>query len=87
MKLKIAAIAALAATGLSGCMSYDEADEVVVSQPPMGPGAIAGTVAADRDGDGVVDGYYRDGYYYAFEAPPCPVTEPAYVPAPSGERG
>lgn len=88
MKLKIVVAAALCATGLAGCQSYDSyEDDVVVAQPPLGPGAIAGTVAADRDGDGVVDGYYRDGYYYPFEAPPCPEPDPVYAPAPSGERG
>jgi hypothetical protein len=41
--------------------------------PTTGPGAIAGTVAADRNGDGVIDGYYTsDGAYHAFQAPPCP---------------
>ncbi|SNS75795.1 hypothetical protein SAMN06295912_1156 [Sphingomonas laterariae] len=57
--------------------------------PPMGMGAIAGTVAANRDGDGIVDGYYTaDGVYHAFTAPPCPPPPPPPAPPPrSGERG
>jgi hypothetical protein len=53
-------------------------------------GGVAGAIAADRDGDGVNDGYYKDGVYHAYDAPPPP---PAYTPPPpppsyrSGERG
>ncbi|MEG8038433.1 hypothetical protein QP166_03395 [Sphingomonas sp. LR60] len=52
--------------------------------PP--PGAVAGSHAADRDGDGIVDGYYTsDGIYHPY-APPAPPPPP---PAPTrrGERG
>lgn len=54
--------------------------------PPPMTGAVAGSTAADRDGDGIVDGYYTaDGMYH-------PIMAPAPLPAPQlayrrGERG
>lgn len=74
--------------GLAACTNMD--DDVAVSPvAPVGAGAIVGTVAADRNGDGIADGYYTsDGTYVAFQAPPCP--QPAYAPPPApatGERG
>ena len=63
MQLKYVALAAGGLMALSAC-SKNEAP--VTTAPPVGPGAIAGTVAADRDGDGYVDGYYTaDGIYHA----------------------
>lgn len=54
--------------------------------PTLGPGAIVGTQAADRDGDGIIDGWYSaDGIYHQFVGPPCPPPPPP--PARSGERG
>lgn len=70
---------------LGGCASSSGPIPSPAAPPPprsaLPPGAIPGTVAADRDGDGVVDGYYTsDGVYH-----------PNYVPPPSpsrrGERG
>jgi hypothetical protein len=59
----------------------------VAPAAPVGPGAIAGSVAADRNGDGIVDGYYSpDGMYHAFVAPPCPPPPPP-PPSRRGERG
>jgi hypothetical protein len=59
--------------------------------PPLGPGAIVGTMAADRNGDGIVDGWYTaDGVFHPFIAPPCPPPPPPPLPPPpprSGERG
>lgn len=72
---------------LMACSNMDDAPVAPVA--PVGPGAIVGSVAADRDGNGVADGYYTtDGTYVAFQAPPCP--QPVYTPAPApatGERG
>lgn len=47
------------------------------------PGAVSGSTAADRDGDGVVDGYYTsDGMYHPNYTPPPPPPV-----SPHGERG
>lgn len=80
------ALALVAATALTACASNREE---LAPAPPPGPGAIVGTIAADRDGDGVVDGYYTaDGMYVAFQAPPCPPPPPPPpLPTPRGERG
>jgi len=54
-------------------------------------GGLAGAVWADRNNDGVVDGYVYNGQYYngAPAATTTTVVEPAPAPAPmrSGERG
>ena len=74
--------------GLAACTNSE--DVAVVPAPPMGPGAIAGSVAADRNGDGIADGFYTaDGTYVAFQAPPCPAPQMMQPPppAPTGERG
>lgn len=75
------------AVGLTACANNE--DVAVAPAPPMGPGAIMGSVAADRNGDGIADGYYTaDGTYVEFQAPPCPPPPPPPPPpAPSGERG
>lgn len=85
--LSIAVLLTAAAGGLTACANHDEM--AVAPAPPAGPGAIAGSVAADRDGDGIADGYYTaDGMYVAFQAPPCPPPPPPPPPpAPTGERG
>lgn len=66
---------------MGGCSSSGDAIPAPAppppARPPLPPGAIPGTMAADRDGDGVVDGYYTsDGVYH-----------PTCVPPPSGSRG
>jgi hypothetical protein len=54
--------------------------------PPPMTGAVAGTTAADRDGDGIVDGYYTpDGFYHPYIAP-TPAPAPRYL-SRRGERG
>lgn len=72
---------------LTACANTEDAP--VAPAPPVGPGAIVGTVAADRNGDGIADGYYTaDGSYVPFQAPPCPPPPPPPPPpAPTGERG
>ncbi|MBB4641580.1 hypothetical protein [Rhizorhapis suberifaciens] len=85
MKYRYLAILMAGTLSLGACATNQE--EEVVPSPPVGPGAIAGSVAADRDGDGIADGYYStDGMYHAFQAPPCPPPPPP-PPSPSGERG
>lgn len=70
---------------LTACATNQE--EEIIPAPPVGPGAIVGSVAADRDGDGIADGYYTsDGIYHPYQAPPCPPPPPP-PPSPSGERG
>ncbi|MDV5822949.1 hypothetical protein [Sphingobium naphthae] len=84
MQLKYVALAAGGLMALSAC-SKNEAP--VTTAPPVGPGAIAGTVAADRDGDGYVDGYYTaDGIYHGVQGPPYPPPPPPPPPR-AGERG
>lgn len=74
------------AIGLSACAPREEV--AVAPAPPIGPGALIGTVAADRNGDGIPDGYYTaQGAYVPFQAPPCPLPPPPPPMAPRGERG
>jgi len=63
-------------------------EEEVAAMPPPPPGAVAGSVAADRDGDGIVDGYYTaDGVYHANAVPMPPAPPPPPPPSSMGERG
>lgn len=61
-------------------------DVAYAPPPPTQVGAVPGSVAADRDGDGIIDGYYTsDGVYHP--------NQPAYAPPPPppptrvGEKG
>jgi len=84
--LSISLLLAGALGGLTACANTE--DVAVAPAPPVGPGAIVGTIAADRNGDGIADGYYTsDGTFVAFQAPPCPPPPPPPPPPPSGERG
>jgi len=87
MNSRYLAILVAGAASLSACATMD--DEPPPPPPPLGVGAIFGSVAADRDGDGVADGYYTsDGVYHPFVPPPCPICPPPPPPpSPSGERG
>lgn len=89
--MRVLSIAALLATSLGLAACADMRDDVAVAPaPPAWPGVIVGSVAADRNGDGIVDGYYTsDGTFVAYQAPPCPAPAPMMqpAPAPSGERG
>jgi hypothetical protein len=84
--LSLSLLLAAALGGLTACANTEKV--AVAPAPPVGPGAIVGSVAADRNGDGIADGYYTsDGTYVAFQAPPCPPPPPPPPPPPSGERG
>jgi hypothetical protein len=84
MRKTVIMIAGIAALSLSACAREEE--DIVSAPPPLPPGALPGTIAADRDGDGIVDGYYTaDGTYYANHAPAAPPPPPR--PTRRGERG
>jgi hypothetical protein len=89
-KMRVASLSLILAgsIGLAACANTEEV--AVAPAPPLGPGAIAGSVAADRNGDGIADGFYTaDGTYVPFQAPPCPapqMMQPPPAPA-TGERG
>ncbi|QZP06885.1 hypothetical protein [Caenibius sp. WL] len=77
MKIRTMILAATGSIVLAGCASNDP--------PPPPPGAVPGSVAADRDGDGIIDGYYTsDGVYHPNYVPPPPPPPP---PSRTGERG
>lgn len=75
-------LAGLGALALTACSKQEE----VAAAPPPPPGSVAGSTAADRDGDGIIDGYYSaDGIYHANYTPPPPPPPPE--PTRLGERG
>ena len=85
MRLKPMMLAGLAVLALSAC-AKEEHVAPPPPPPPPPPGAVAGSIAADRDGDGVVDGYYSaDGIYHPNALPPPPPPPPP--PTRAGERG
>ena len=82
MRFQPLLLGALGALALSACSQQEE----VAAAPPPPPGAVPGSVAADRDGDGIIDGYYTaDGIYHPNYTPPPPPPPPA--PSRLGERG
>jgi hypothetical protein len=85
MRVKIMMLAAFGGLALSACTQKEEV--AVAAPPPPPPGSIAGSTAADRDGDGMVDGYYTSDGIYHPNMPPPPPAAPAPVPSRAGERG
>lgn len=82
MRIQTILLAGLGGLSLAACATQDE---VAVAPPPPPPGSVAGSTAADRDGDGIVDGYYTaDGIYHPYAAP---VYAAPPVPTRQGERG
>ena len=85
--LSCTAILALSACAKKEIAVAEPAPVAAPVVPPAPQGAVLGSTAADRDGDGLVDGYYTsDGIYHQAVTP-----APAY-PAPrmamrNGERG
>ncbi|MBW8754327.1 MAG: hypothetical protein JF595_09260 [Sphingomonadales bacterium] len=57
--------AAVGAAGGAGVAALAGGDVLTGAVVGAAVGGIAGAVWADRDNDGRVDGYYRDGQYYA----------------------
>jgi hypothetical protein len=77
-------LAGFGALALAACAKKEEV--AATPPPPPPPGAVAGSTAADRNGDGIVDGYYTsDGIYHAYSAPLPPPPPPP--PTRAGERG
>ncbi|PZN95058.1 MAG: hypothetical protein DCF31_07850 [Alphaproteobacteria bacterium] len=88
MRIQILALAAFGSLALGACAQRAEvaAAPLPPPPPPAPQGAVAGSVAADRDGDGIIDGYYTsDGIYHANYVPPPPPLPP--MPTRRGERG
>jgi hypothetical protein len=84
MKRGLIILAGVGGIALAGCAAKQE--PLPPAPPPPPPGAVAGTTAADRDGDGVIDGYYTpDGIYHPNYTPPPPPPPPP--PSRKGERG
>ncbi|GGE10296.1 hypothetical protein GCM10011529_15840 [Polymorphobacter glacialis] len=82
MRTQTLAFLTLSGLTLAACAQKQE----VAMAPPPPPGAVAGSVAADRDGDGMIDGYYSaDGIYHPNYVPPPPAPPP--LPTRRGERG
>ncbi len=81
-------IAAMTALAMGACAKKAEQVSASSPPPPVMPGSVAGSTAADRDGDGIVDGYYSaDGIYHPNALPaPAPV-QPAVMVSRRGERG
>jgi len=83
MRIRTVLLASLGATSLAACAQKEVAPP---PPPPLPAGSVVGSTAADRDGDGIVDGYYTsDGIYHPY-APPAPPPPPP-GPMRSGERG
>lgn len=81
----------VSALGLSLAACAQQPKVAEAAPPPLPQGAVQGSMAADRDGDGIIDGYYSaDCIYHAnYVAPPPPPPAPTYSPAVArrGERG
>lgn len=86
MRVKSIVMIGVGALTLAACAQKEE-EVASMPPPPPPPGAIAGSVAADQNGDGIVDGYYTaDGVYHA-NAVPMPAAPPPPPPSSMGERG
>jgi hypothetical protein len=82
MRMRTLILLAAGGLALGACAKK----EVAVAAPPPPPGAVPGSTAADRDGDGIVDGYYSsDGIYHPNYVPPPPATR--VMASRRGERG
>ena len=90
MRIRSLVLTGAAALSLAACAQQPvPVAEAPPPPPPMPTGAVAGSMAADRDGDGIIDGYYTaDGIYHPNMAPAPVMPEPPPMLATrSGERG
>ncbi|TPG22517.1 hypothetical protein EAH79_14845 [Sphingomonas koreensis] len=84
MRVKSIMLIGIGGLALAACAHKEE--DMAAMPPPPPPGAVPGSVAADQNGDGIVDGYYTaDGVYHANAVPMPPPPPPA--PTSTGERG
>lgn len=84
MKFRSIALLGLVPVALAACTK--PAEVAPPPPPPPPPGSVYGSTAADRDGDGIVDGYYTaDGIYHPNAQPAPPPPPPP--PSRRGERG
>lgn len=90
MRIRTLLLAAAGGLVLTACAQQPK-KVAEAPPPPLPQGAVQGSMAADRDGDGIIDGYYSaDGIYHAnYVPPPPPPQQPVYTPAVTrrGERG
>lgn len=87
MKIRTLMLVTIGGLSLVACAPKPEPAPPPPPPPPPPPGAVLGSVAADRDGDGIIDGYYTsDGIYHPNYVPPPPPPPPP-APTPRGERG
>lgn len=87
MRIRTLILAGIGALALAACQKQEE-PVAAAPPPPPPPGAVAGSSAADRDGDGIVDGYYTsDGMYHPYVAPTPPAPPPPEMATRTGERG
>ncbi len=86
MRTQILILAAFGSLALGACAAKEK--EVAAAVPPPLPqGAVVGSTAADRDGDGIVDGYYTSDGIYHPTVMPTPQRTPATFVTRAGERG
>jgi hypothetical protein len=87
MEVKMRTIIVIPTLVVGLALSACSKKEVASAPPPLPTGAVQGSMAADRDGDGVIDGYYTaDGIYHPNYV--APAAQPAYYRASKrGERG
>ena len=87
MQKSILALALASSVTLTACATNPR----VAQDAAIGAavGGLAGAIWADRNNDGVVDGYVYNGQYYTGAPSATPVAPVPMAPAPvrSGERG